>query len=394
MPEIIVRVLTDGEFVECVRRRREPLTHGRGAISYAGWLYPLRTPGPHIEVSGERLPLEELASLESGAPVTHTMRLYVDCSGGRARLMVDGDSVVRDFVATTLDDANVSADVDYDRGKPADNGRRYDWSFEFDKDDLAAELKHSLDLLAIASGVSPDPADPSPFSTLESSSGGLTSANVLVAQAGPKQIHDRLKAQATGGRKPSDVCCLVTGRFRDLLSMNITRGSRKDDSAVALDIAAWRQRVANGPRITEELLEDLHKVEQKANRLTQDVAALTQERDRLQLRVVKKLSAASVLTQVFPEIEFVRDSEAVIDEDFSSFKSLGSVLKAIVNNSPETRLNPIRGRRHDWFEIHVSTGSRDNGRIYFHRVTPLKVQVLVSFKVDQKQDTVWIRSLP
>lgn len=372
MPELIVRVLMEGEFVECVRRDLLPLSDGRHAVLYAGFLFPVQQPGPHIDVSGDNYPFEDATLLESGAPVNHTIRLYVDCSGSTARLMVDGDAVVRDFVAATLDEAAVLAKSVDTSKVPADDGRRYDWCFEFEKDPLAEELKHCL-------------GEPVAAPPRSGNRDGLTSANVEVRADGLKQVR--------GLSVESEACRLITTRFRNLLSVNATRRGGGAGSRSAVDMAGWRQQVKNGPQIAKDLLDLLTASEQTVRQMDREKADLIRERDRLQIRVSRKVTVSSVLAEVFPEIDFINDSAETIDDHFSSVKKLAFVLKAILSNDPTTRTNPVRGAKTEWFEVHVATGTRSNGRIYFHRVSQSNVKVLVSFKVDQKQDTVWIRSL-
>lgn len=352
MPEIIVRVLTGGEFVECVRRRRWALPDGRAAVVYAGRLLPIRSPGCHIEVSDDFFPLEEPTALESGASINHTIRIYLDCSRNTARLMVEGDAVVRDFVAATLDEAAVLAKTVDTTCDTADDGRCHDWCFEFEKDHLATELKHYFGSHIAAP-------------SYRSSVAGLTSANVEVRQDGLNQVR--------GVSAESDACRLITTRLRDLLSVNAAQRGRDHKSRSAIDMAKWQQQVVNGPKMAEELFEELGKADHIIQRVNREKAALTEERDLLQIRVAKKVSFASILAEVFPEIDFVRDSSATIDQTFTSVKSLGSALRAIMNDAPEMSRNPIRGARTDWYEVHVATGRRSDGRIYFHRVSQSQV---------------------
>jgi hypothetical protein len=393
MPECIVRVLSEGEVIDCVRRRMISLPDGRNAVSYAGILFPVQRPGSSIDLSGDRHLLEQVSPLESGAPVNHTIRLYMDDSGSSSRLMVDGDVVVRDYVASVLDEASVFAKAAPAANTPAADGRCYDWCFELEKDDIAAELKHHVDVLCLALR----PAGRTEAGLMQrgqADTAGLTSANVEVSSDGLRQSRSSSRAAVPEDIQPSATCRLVIERLHALLSVNVSRGAGGESPLSAINIAKWRERVVDGPRFAVELFEDLVKAGEVNSRLNQQLDGVTRERDRLQIRVVKKVSVSKVLGEIFPEIEFLGDSATVIDEDFSSVRMLGSTLKAILRDDPSTRENPVRGRRHDWFEVHVATGTRSNGRIYFHRVTPLKVQVLVSLKVDQKHDTEWIRSLP
>lgn len=372
MPESIVRVLSEGEFIECVRRRLASLPDGRDAVLYAGILFPIRQPGSYIEVSGDRHIVEDVSPLESGAPVNHTIRLYMDDSGSSARLMVDGDAVVRDYVAAVLDEASVVAKAEPTTSTPASDGRRYDWCFEFEKGHLAAELKQHFGLCV--------EAPPHKHGTA-----GLTSANIEFGEDGLPHLRE-VSAE-------SDVCRLITTRLRTLLSVNIARRGHAQHSLSTIDVAKWRQKAVNGPRLAEELFEELSKADQIIKRIHQDKAALIEERDLLQMRVAKKISFSSVLNEVFPEIDFIRNSKSVIDTTFTSVKSLGAMLRDIVNVKPEVSRNVIRGARTEWYELHVSTGQRGDGRIYFHRVSPSRIQVLVSLKEHQKADTAWIRGL-
>jgi hypothetical protein len=393
MPEIIVRVLTDGEFVECVRRRRWGLQDGRAAVLYAGRLLPIRSPGRHIEVSDDFFPLEEPAALQSGAPINHTIRLYMDCSGSTARLMVDGDVVVRDFVAATLDDAAVLAKTVNTLNTPADDGHCYDWCFEFEKDRLATELRTHFG----------DPYTPPIYRkslTDETQAHGdksvtihLTSANVAISKDGVQQLRPSPQETAKTNQLPDAVHHPMTAWFWDLLSLNAAHRGSETDSRSAVVLARWRQKVVNGPKIAEELFDELDRATQNIQRLTHEKADVTRERDTLRIRLTKKVSFSSILAEVFPEISFVKDSTSVIDEQFSSVKALGSDLRAIVNNAPEMSRNRIRGARTDWYEVHVATGSRGDGRVYFHRTSQSKVHVLVSLKEHQKSDTEWIRGL-
>ena len=393
MPESIVRVLCEGEIIECVRRRLVSLPDGRDAVLYAGILFPIRQPGSYIEVSGDRHFLEEVSPLESGAPVNHTIRLYMDDSGSSSRLMVDGDVAVRDYVASVLDEASVFAKAAPAANTPAADGRFYDWCFELEKDAIAAELKHHLDVLCAAL----HPAGRTDAGLMQhgqAGTAGLTSANVEVSSDGLRQVRSSSRAAVPEDIPPSATCQLVIERLHALLSVNVSKSAGGESPLSAINIAKWRERVADGPRFAVELFEDFVKAGEVNSRLNQQLDGMTRERDRLKIRVVKKVSVSKVLGEIFPEIEFLGDSATVIDEDFTSVRMLGSTLKAILRDDPSTRENPVRGRRHDWFEVHVATGTRSNGRVYFHRVTPLKVRVLVSLKVDQKHDTEWIRSLP
>lgn len=393
MPESIVRVLCEGEFIECVRRRLVSLPDGRDVVLYAGILFPIRQPGSYIEVSGDRHIVEEVASLESCAPVNHTIRLYMDDSGSSSRLMVDGDVVVRDYVASVLDEASIFAKASPAANTPAADGRCYDWCFELEKDDIAAELKHHVDVLCLALRPA-GRTDAGVMQRDQAGTAGLTSANVEVSSDGLRQLRSSSRAAVPEDIQPSATCQLVIERLHALLSVNVSKGAGGESPLSAINIAKWRERVADGPRLAVELFEDLVKAGEENSRVNQQLDGMTRERDRLQIRVVKKVTVSKVLGEIFPEIEFLGDSATVIDEDFTSVRMLGSTLKAILGDDPSTRENPVRGRRHDWFEVHVATGTRSNGRVYFHRVTPLKVQVLVSLKVDQKHDTEWIRSLP
>jgi hypothetical protein len=394
VPERIVRVLSEGEFVECVRRRLVSLPDRRDAVLYAGILFPIRQPGSYIEVSGDRLHFEEVSPLESGAPVNHTIRLYMDDSGSCARLMVDGDMVVRDYVASVLDEASVLAKAEPITKATASDGRCYDWCFEFEKDVLAAEVKRHVDMLGDTPHHHTVHAEELLLPRGRAGTESLSSANVEVSRDGLRQLRSPSTTASPESTQPSATCALVIARLRDLLSVNVSNDAGEESPLSALTIAKWRQRVADGPRFAVELFEDLVKAREGNGRLNQQLEGMTRERDRLQIRVAKKVSVSKVLGELFPEIEFLGDSATVIDEDFTSVRMLGSTLKAILRDEPSTRENPVRGRRHDWFEVHVATGTRSNGRVYFHRVTPLKVQVLVSLKVDQKHDTEWIRSLP
>ncbi|MCE9632138.1 MAG: hypothetical protein K8S94_15660 [Planctomycetia bacterium] len=393
MPECIVRVLSEGEVIDCVRRRMISLPDGRDAVSYAGILFPVKRPGSSIDLSGDRHLLEGVSPLESGAPVNHTIRLYMDDSGSSSRLMVDGDVVVRDYVASVLDEASVFAKASPAANTPAADGRCYDWCFELEKDDIAAELKHHVDALCAALPLA-GRTDTGLMQRGNAGTAGLTSANVEVSSDGLRLVRRSSRAAVPEDIQPSATCRLVIERLHALLSVNVSKGAGGESPLSAINIAKWRERVADGPRFAVELFEDLVKAEEVNSRLNQQLDGMTRERDRLQTRVVKKVSVSKVLGEIFPEIEFLGDSATVIDEDFTSVRMLGSTLKVILGDDPSTRENPVRGRRHDWFEVHVATGTRSNGRVYFHRVTPLKVQVLVSLKVDQKHDTEWIRSLP
>jgi hypothetical protein len=393
MPEIIVRVLTEGEFVECVRRKRLSLPDGREAVLYGRSLFPIRQPGPHIDVSGDNDVIEDVTRLESGAPINHTIRLYLDCSGGTARLMIDGDAVVKDFVAATLDEASVFAQEVNVLNVPADDGHLYDWCLEFEKSAFATELKRQLDTLSAARHDRFCRSKAPSTAATQAANAGLTSANVEVTQSGLRRPESPEHVPATEELNQLAECNVVIERFRQLLSVDAPHAVREGSPLSAAKIATWRERVADGPKIANELLEELIAAEGQARELTQELDDVVSERDRLQLRVRKKLSMSKVLSETFPEIQFVEDSTEVIDENFSSAKSLGSVLRAIVNDDPATRTTAIKGATQTWYEVHVATGKRSNGRVYFHRSSNSKIQVLVSFKGDQKQDTALIRSL-
>lgn len=394
MLERIVRVLSEGEFIECVRRRLVSLPDGNEAVSYAGILFPIRQPGAYIEVSGDRHLIEEVSPLKSGAPVNHTIRLYMDDSGNSARLMVDGDVVVRDYVASVLAEASVFVKAEPIMDIPASDGRCYDWCFELGKDDLSTELKYHVGMLCDVLYPSSGQAESRLMPRGQVSTLGLTSANVEPTEGGLQQLKSTSQAASPEDLKQTEACRLVVTRLRDLVSVNPSHSIREGDPLSTINIAKWRKRVVDGPRIANELFDDLVKAGKERGQLNQQLEGVTRERDHLQIRVAKKVSVSKVLGEIFPEVEFLRDSTTIIDEQFSSVRMLGSSLKAILRDDPSTRENPVKGRRSGWFEVHVATGTRSNGRVYFHRVTTSKVQVLVSLKVDQKHDMEWIRSLP
>jgi hypothetical protein len=393
MPEIIVRVLTEGEFVECVRRKRLSLPDSREAVLYAGSLFPILQPGPHIEVSGEKHPVEHIASFESGAPTNHSIRLYMDCSGSTARLMVDGDAVVRDFVAATLDDAAVLAKTVEALNTPADDGHCYDWCFEFEQDRLAAELKHYFGDPYIPPTQLKSLTDATQTHGVDSLGMGLTSANVTISKDGVQQLSPSPQEAVGTIQQPNSSHHFITACFRELLSLNAARRESEGGSRSAVDMARWRQQIVNGPKIAEELFAELERASHTIQLLQQEKADAIRERDTLRIRVTKRVSVSSVLAEVFPEITFVQNSTSIIDQHFSSVKALGGKLRAILNNAPEMSRNPIRGARTDWYEVRFSTGSDGDGRIYFHRASQSNVYVLVSLKEHQKSDTAWIRGL-
>lgn len=392
MPECIVRVLSEGEVIDCVRRRMISLPDGRDAVSYAGILFPVKRPGSSIDLSGDRHLLEEVSQLESGAPVNHTIRLYMDDSGSSSRLMVDGDVVVRDYVASVLDEASVFAKASPAADTPAADGRYYDWCFELEKDDIAAELKNHVDVLCAALPLA-GRTDTGLMQRGNAGTAGLTSANVEVSSDGLRLVRRSSRAAVPEDIQPSATCRLVIERLHALLSVNVSKGAGGESPLSAINIAKWRERVADGSQVAVELLEDLITAGDENSRLNQQLADVTRESELLRVRISRKLSVSLLLAEIFPEIELVGDSAVVLDEHFSSVASLGKVLRAIVGNDAAVRTNPVRGSRSSWFEVRVSTGERSDGRIYFHRQSPDKFQMLVSFKPDQKHDMSWIRSL-
>jgi len=222
---------------------------------------------------------------------------------------------------------------------------------------------------------------------------GLTSANVTVSKDGVQQISRSPQDAVVPIQQPDASHHFITARFRDLLSLNAARRESEAGYRSAVDMASWRQRIVNGPKIAEELFDELERAIQTIQLLHHEKVDAIREIDTLRIRLTKKVSVSSVLSEVFPEITFVQHSASIIDQHFSSVKALGSKLRAILNNAPEMSRNSIRSARTDWYEVRVSTGSDGDGRVYFHRASQSNVYVLVSLKEHQKSDTAWIREL-
>jgi hypothetical protein len=223
---------------------------------------------------------------------------------------------------------------------------------------------------------------------------GLTSANVEVSSDGIRQLRSSSRAAVPEDIQPSATCRLVIERLHALLSVNVSKGAGGESPLSAINIAKWRERVADGPLFAVELFEDLVKAGEENSQRVQQLEDITRERDHLRVRLANKLSVCKLLAEIFPEIEFVRDSADAIAQHYKSVKGLSRMLRRILDNDATIRNNPVKERRPDWFEVHVSTGSSDDGRLYFHRVSPSKVEVFASIKANQKNDLKWIRSLP
>jgi hypothetical protein len=130
-----------------------------------------------------------------------------------------------------------------------------------------------------------------------------------------------------------------------------------------------------------------------------DLARLTEEVERLRARPVPgpatKLyqELTDALSALRPDVRLARDSWNVVAAEF---RDRAPFWRA-VNDLPRDGGRPEGWKQfrsaERWWERHLSTGQDDTGRAYARFDASQRVwELLISWKADQPQDTVWLRN--
>jgi hypothetical protein len=151
----------------------------------------------------------------------------------------------------------------------------------------------------------------------------------------------------------------------------------KYDKEIEMEYVNIQDEEIETLRETNKLLqEDLNKKTNQIVRLTNR----TKERTQI---------INTIIDSFIPNIEFLRDSKDILENEIGDFSIPIKDLVEFKNNN-NLKLTPIKGGTSNWYEKHFNTGDRDDGRLYIKRENN-KTYVLISFKKTQKKDIEYLK---
>lgn len=137
--------------------------------------------------------------------------------------------------------------------------------------------------------------------------------------------------------------------------------------------------------------EELPLREKKLNTLENYNSLLVEDNIKLKSDLVKSnklLNQADnqlekIINVLFPEVIFINPSFDVLQREVLDFSNALCKIKSIVSDA-NFKGKPMK-TLNNWYDIHFSTGERNDGRIYFKKNNG-KITLLVSFKGEQSKD--------
>jgi hypothetical protein len=167
---------------------------------------------------------------------------------------------------------------------------------------------------------------------------------------------------------------------------------KSDNEFKELYYSSLEEDIVNLKKTKQKLVEeDLPLKEKKLNTLENYNSLLLEENTKLKCNLEKsnKLldqgdnQLEKTISVLFPEVVFLNPSFDVLQREVLDFSKALCKIRSIVFDA-NFKGKPIR-TLDNWFDIHFSTGERNDGRIYFKKSNG-KITILVSFKGEQSKD--------
>jgi hypothetical protein len=129
---------------------------------------------------------------------------------------------------------------------------------------------------------------------------------------------------------------------------------------------------------------ELHHLKKENERLITSVKHLERIRDRSeQMNSSLQNQVREMLHLSLPNVEFIFDSVDILLNEIKDYASpIHHLVKLRFDNNYKGKKILLLDK---WWELHFSTGQKDDGRLYFKRHGE-KLLVLISFKKSQKRD--------
>lgn len=96
-----------------------------------------------------------------------------------------------------------------------------------------------------------------------------------------------------------------------------------------------------------------------------------------------------VIQELCPTLSLERESITIVEHECEKFHPLFEKLFDLQRHRSIEQAKRVQSTE-KWMEIHFSTGSSDDGRLYY-RLAALSIKVLVSRKQDQRNDILWMQ---
>lgn len=172
-----------------------------------------------------------------------------------------------------------------------------------------------------------------------------------------------------------------------------TLGSRKQLQMVQAESVNLEKSDAELSVSNEEFKRDYDALKEDLDNVTEEKNDTQRQLERTQTQIerIKNWDDSSVLVgdmaqTFFPKLELIRDSESLLaSKRFSDRSQILRILKLLnVGNTPKIT-KPCKGRSDGWTETHFTTGTANDGRLYF-RKQGAKMRILISTKDNQRND--------
>tara|TARA_B100000029_G_C16960380_1_gene736000 strand:- start:15 stop:575 length:561 start_codon:yes stop_codon:yes gene_type:complete len=172
-----------------------------------------------------------------------------------------------------------------------------------------------------------------------------------------------------------------------------TLGSREQMQMVQADSVNLQKSDAELSILEEKFKKDYDALKEDLDNVTKQKNDARRELERAQAHIerIKNWDDSSILVgdmaqTFFPRLELIRDSESLLaSKRFSDRSQILRILKLLNVGNTLKKTKPCKGRSDGWTETHFTTGTANDGRLYF-RKQGAKIRILISTKDNQRND--------
>ena len=350
------------------------------------------------------LPSEVLESLKESLEQSDeiSLRAAIDLSGNHGLLFIDCNKNELEVIVDLLMTENLASNNFGKPPSPAKNKHFYDFMIRLRpatndglniKDRVVQALKiKGLNLIVDDYWEQPETEDPNQ-SAVENHGGPEPDE----AQGGTNQDSHTHIVNAKTDVVYSDLKFEISGLRTDLKNymdeLTNTLGSRTQMQMVQADSVYLHKSDAELSISNEEFKRDRDALKEDLDNVTKQKNDARRELERAQAHIerIKNWDDSSILVgdmaeAFFPRLELIRDSESLLaSKRFSDRSQILKILKLLnVGNTPQIT-KPCKGRSAGWTETHFTTGTANDGRLYF-RKQGSKIRILISTKDNQRND--------
>lgn len=199
-----------------------------------------------------------------------------------------------------------------------------------------------------------------------------STAEAAALRARVQQLHDEIEALR---RQLESKKAELEGSWNDQCELDEKyRGVTRERDSLRSQLDDKQRDYANQQARAEQLQHALD--QQKLSRHRSD-------------RRQEELDRFLAIQELCPDLSLQRESETIVERECEKFQPLFEKLFELQQHRQIQRSKRVQSTS-KWMEIHFSTGSDDDGRLYY-RAADQSFLVLVSRKHDQRGDIKWMQ---